>query len=84
MLKLIPYPKQVTEGEGTVKTATDEFGAPKYERVYDEGMAAENYELTVTDNGAKIRAGSQSGFIYGETTLNLLTSSAEPIAATRI
>ena len=84
MLKLIPYPKQVTEGEGTVKTATDEFGAPKYERVYDEGMAAENYELTVADNGAKIRAGSQSGFIYGETTLNLLTSSAEPIAATRI
>ena len=83
MLSLIPYPARTEEVEGSSEISADEYGAPEYERVYDGGMPPESYELTIA-NGVKIKSGSESGFRYAETTLNLIASDGRPGCAVKI
>ena len=67
---VIPSPSQVQINAGVYSYA----GIPDIKVKYDkDGMGAEDYELTVTPKGIRIKAGSDAGVFYAHQTLEQMT-----------
>ena len=84
MLPLIPYPQRIEEGDGSPEIAVGKDGEPVFGRVKSDFLPEEGYELFVGEERTELKAATESGYRYGEVTLNLIASAGNPSTELRI
>ena len=84
MLPLIPYPQRIEEGDGSPEIAVGKDGEPVFGRVKSDFLPEEGYELIIGEEQTELKAATESGYRYGEVTLNLIASAGNPSTELRI
>ena len=84
MLPLIPYPQRIEEGDGSPEIVVGKDGEPVFGRVKSDFLPEEGYELIIGEERTELKAATESGYRYGEVTLNLIASAGNPSTELRI
>ena len=72
MFPIIPKPRNIELKDGEGRLTRDDSGGANYEYVYDPDIPYEGYSLKTEGTHTVLRASSEAGAFYGETTLNVL------------